>query len=260
MSGYHNSFAETYDMLTTNIPYDQRGEYFHALFQTFGIPTTSSTEIDDRRPILLDLACGTGSLSEIMATLGYNVIGVDGSPEMLAQAMDKKYESGHDILYLCQDMRQLDLYGTIDGAICALDSLNHLTSIRDVQNVLARVSLFLTPGGLFLFDVNTLYKHEKILSGNTFVYDTDDVFCVWQNSPCQNGTVEITLDFFQPGEEDLYTRETEVFSETAYSHEELLNCISQAGLELLACYAGDSLEPPSPTSERMVYVTRSTKK
>lgn len=258
MSGYRD-FAESYDTLTSNIPYVQRGEYFHALFQKFGIPAVSAADSEEARPILLDLACGTGSLSMVMEQLGYSVIGVDASGDMLNQAMDKKLESGSSVLYLCQDMRELDLYGTIDGAVCALDSLNHITDPAGVQQVFDRVSLFLAPGGLFLFDVNTPYKHEQILSGNTFVYDFDEVFCVWQNSDCQNGRIDITLDLFVPDEDGLYFRQTEAFSEQAYSHEALCAMLQNAGLSLLACYEGDTLLPPGSNTERTVYVARSQK-
>ena len=183
MAGY-NGFAESYDILTSDIPYQKRGEYFDSLFQKFG----------GKKGLLLDLACGTGSLSEVMAGLGYDVIGVDASEEMLCQAAAKKYESGRDILYIKQDMRRLSLYGTVDCAVCALDSLNHITRTEDLLAVFSRVSEFLEPGGLFAFDMNTPYKHEKILSGQTFVREEEDVFCIWQNSECHNGIIDISLD------------------------------------------------------------------
>ncbi len=248
MSGYH-SFAGYYDILTSNIPYRKRGEYFHALLQKYRVPGN----------ILLDLACGTGSLSEVFADLGYDVIGVDSSDEMLMEAMNKKYESGKDILYLCQDMRELDLYGTIDCCVCALDSLNHVTDPEDIRQIFQKVSLFLAPGGIFLFDVNTVYKHRNVLSDSTFVYDFDEVYCVWQNSPCRNETVEITLDLFIPNEDGSYDRETENFCERAYSHEEILSCIDSTDLELAACFDADTDNPPKDDSQRVIYVVRSTK-
>lgn len=248
MNGYH-AFAAYYDILTQNIPYQQRGEYFHALFQKFG----------QSKGILLDLACGTGSLSEVMAELGWDVIGVDGSPEMLTAAMEKKALSGKDILYLCQDMRELDLYGTIDGCICALDSINHVRQAKDVQRIFDRVALFLAPGGLFLFDVNTPYKHEQILSNQTFVYDMDEVYCVWQNSPCKNGVVHITLDLFAQDEDGRYFRETDQFAERAYSDRQIRRFLQNAGLELLACYGDDSFSEPQADTQRLIYVARSLK-
>ena len=146
MSGY-SAFARYYDDLTANIDYKKRGEYFHSIIQRF--KTTKEN-------ILLDLACGTGSISEVMAGLGYDVIGVDNSDEMLGIALDKKFDSGLDIQYLCQDMRKLDMFGTVDITVCALDSINHLASIDDVRKVFENVAFFSEQDGLFIFDVRSL--------------------------------------------------------------------------------------------------------
>lgn len=246
MSGYHG-FAGWYDLLTSNIPYQQRGEYFHMILHRFGIEPG----------VLLDLACGTGTLSMVMEELGWDVIGVDSSEEMLTQAMNKKIASGNNILYLCQDMRELELYGTVDACICALDSLNHITDEKDIALIFQRVAAFLEPGGLFIFDVNTPYKHEYILSNQTFVYDYDEVYCTWQNSICHEGIVDITLDLFSLEEDGTYYRETEEFSERAYSHEELVALLAQAGLECFACYGDDSFDSPKFDTQRAVYVARS---
>ena len=172
MSGY-SAFARYYDELTANIDYKKRGEYFHSIIQRF--KTTKEN-------ILLDLACGTGSISEVMAGLGYDVIGVDNSDEMLGIALDKKFDSGLDIQYLCQDMRKLDMFGTVDITVCALDSINHLASIDDVRKVFENVAFFSEQDGLFIFDVNTPYKHREILANNTFTYETENVYCVWENT------------------------------------------------------------------------------
>ena len=144
MTGY-SVFARYYDSLTANIDYYKRAEYFHDIISRF--KTTEGN-------ILLDLACGTGSIAEEMAKIGYDVIGVDYSDEMLGIALDKKFESGLNIQYLCQDMRKLDLYGSMDVTVCALDSINHLGSLRDVKKVFQNVALFSEPDGLFIFDIN----------------------------------------------------------------------------------------------------------
>lgn len=248
MSGYHG-FAGWYDLLTENVPYQVRGEYFDGILRRFGVEPG----------VLLDLACGTGTLSMVMEDLGWDVIGVDSSEEMLTQAMNKKIASGNNILYLCQDMRELDLYGTVDACICALDSLNHVTSPEDVLQIFRRVAAFLEPGGLFVFDVNTPYKHEHILSGQTFIYDYDEVYCSWQNSECHDGIIDITLDLFSLEEDGTYYRETEEFSERAYGQEELTSLLRQAGLECFAVYGDDSLSPPGEETQRAVYVARSRK-
>ena len=212
MSGY-SAFARYYDQLTANIDYKKRGEYFHSIIQKF--KTTKEN-------ILLDLACGTGSISEVMAGLGYDVIGVDNSDEMLGMAIEKKFDSGLNIQYLCQDMRKLDMFGTIDITICALDSINHLASLNDVRKVFENVAFFSELGGLFIFDVNTVYKHRKVLADNTFTYETDDVYCVWENTlNRETDEVKMNLEFFEREENGLWSRSSDSFSEKAFSENDI---------------------------------------
>lgn len=248
MSGY-NEFAYYYDKLTGNISYPQTAAYYDALIREHGGRVLQGG-------ILLDLACGTGSLSEELCIIGYDVIGVDGSTDMLSVAMQKKAKSGSDIVYLCQDMRELDLYGTVDVTVCALDSINHLVNETDVQRAFNKVSLFTNPGGLFLFDVNTPYKHEHILGGNTFVYDCEDVYCVWQNAfRKSNLTVDISLDIFAK-QDGCYHRYEECFTERAYTHEVLEAMLTAAGFELVCRYEGGTTNPPQDHSEKHLYVAR----
>ena len=247
MSGY-SVFARYYDELTANIDYRKRAEYFHAIIRKF--KTTKEN-------ILLDLACGTGSISEQMAKLGYDVIGVDYSEEMLGMAIEKKFDSGLPIQYLCQDMRNIDMFGTVDITICALDSINHLGSLDDVRKVFERVSLFAEPDGLFIFDVNTLYKHRKILADNTFTYETENVYCVWENSLNRStDEVKMNLEFFERLDDGLYSRSSDSFSEKAYSEEELEKLLSETGFELLAKYGDDSFNSPAEDTQRIVYTAR----
>ena len=132
-----------------------------------------------------------------LADLGYDVMGIDSSYDMLSEAMAKNSQREKPLLFLCQKMQELDLYGTIDAVVCALDSLNHITNSDDVAEVFRRVSLFLDKDAVFIFDVNTPYKHEKILADETFVYDCDGVYCVWQNKfEPKTCSVNISLDFF----------------------------------------------------------------
>ena len=243
----YTSFAAYYDRLTGEIDYRRRARYFDSLIRR-RLPVDEST-------ILLDLACGTGSLSREFARLGYDVIGVDGSEEMLSEAFCKN--AGGRVLYLCQDLCALDLYGTVDVTVCALDSLNHLTELETLERAVGRVSLFTAPGGLFLFDVNTPYKHREVLGQNTFVYDLDDLFCVWQNATDEHLLTEITLDFFvRRGK--TYTRESERFFERGYTRRELEGVLERAGFTLLAVYAGDTEEPLGETDQRAVYLAQKT--
>lgn len=246
MSGYR-SFSYFYDMLTENISYKQRAEYFDMLIKKHG----------GKKNLLLDLACGTGSLSEEMSRLGYDVIGVDGSEEMLNSAIEKKLESGLNIQYLCQDMTKLDMFGTIDVTICALDSLNHLPDLAAIEKTVQRVSLFCEPSGLFIFDVNTPYKHKHVLGNNTFVYDMDEVYCVWQNTYSeQNNLVEMSLDFFERQENGSYKRYEDSFSEIAFDESVIDDILIRSGFEIAAKYDYDTVLPPKTDSEKIVYAAR----
>lgn len=240
----YEKFAQFYDQLTGNIDYPARAAYFSELIRRH----------HGESKLLLDLGCGTGSLSVELSRLGYEVIGVDRSADMLSVAVRKNAGLPTPVLYLCQDMRRLDLYGTIDVAVSALDSLNHLASPKDLLTAMKRVSLFTEPGGIFLFDVNTPYKHREILGNNTFVYDLEEVYCVWQNSYHPDGCrVEIQLDFFERAG-DCYYRSGESFSERAYSREELEQMLREAGFGLLAVYGDDGFGEPAETTQRAVYV------
>jgi len=242
----YSDFAEVYDILMGDVDYSARSEYLLKLFSKYG-----------RKPtLLLDLACGTGSFSNLFAKKGIEVIGVDMSEEMLSVARERSMDEGNDILYLCQRAEELDLYGTVDGAVCCMDSLNHITDTETLQKAIDKVSLFLEKDCLFIFDVNTVYKHKEILADNTFVFDEDEVYCVWQNSfNSESLTTDISLDFFI-ADEDVYIRSSEDFSERAYSDAELKEIIEKAGLKIEAVYDDMTTDPRKDTSERLIYVTR----
>ena len=244
----YNEFAYCYDTLMQNVDYKKRTDYICALFEKF-----------DRMPtLMLDLACGTGEFSNLFCKKGVSVIGVDISCDMLSRAREKSADEGNDVLYLCQNAAELDLYGTVDGAICCLDSLNHITDYKEFCSALARVSLFLEKDRLFIFDLNTPYKHSKVLCNNTFVIDTDDVYCVWQNEYKGENTVEINLDFFI-SEGDAYYRTGESFCERAYTASEIKNALDTAGLKIEAVYEELTSNDPSENTQRVVYVTRKVK-
>ncbi len=244
----YSVFAKYYDSLTANIDYRKRAEYFHEIIQKFRRTNGN---------ILLDLACGTGSISEEMARLGYDVIGVDYSDEMLGIALEKKFDNNSNIQYLCQDMRKLDMFGSMDVTVCALDSINHLASLGDVKKVFQNVALFSEPDGLFIFDVNTLYKHRKILANNTFTYETDNVYCIWENTLLpETDEVKMNLVFFEREENGLYSRTSESFSEKAYSETELENLLTETGFEIIGKYGDDTFLPPSHDCQRIVYAVR----
>ena len=241
-------FSEFYDALTANVSYDTVAQVLSSLLTRYG----------KGRGLLLDLACGTGSVSVRLAEKGYEVIGVDLSPEMLSEAQNKAYSAGQNILFLCQDMTKLDLYGTVDAAVCTLDGLCHLPDEESVFAALQKVSLFMNPGGVFLFDVNSVYKHRVVLGNNTFVYDTDDVYCVWQNTLLPDGvTVQMDLDFFEPvSDAGDYVRQSERFTERAYPKETLEAMLKKAGFTVLDVFDGYSGKPAHDTSERLLFAVR----
>lgn len=246
MGGY-GFFSNVYDTLTENVNYAARADYIADLLAENGITGG----------ILLDLACGTGTLSIEMAKKGFEVIGVDASADMLSAAMNNAYNSEEDILFLCQPMQQLDLYGTINAAICTLDSINHLTDPEDVQATFDKVSLFTEAGGIFIFDINTVFKHRKILGDNTFVYDLDEVYCVWQNTlDVQTDTVQIDLDIFEMLEDGAYERSQESFCERAYPVDTIKTMLTAAGFETLAIYDELTKNEPKEDSERLFIIAR----
>lgn len=241
----YDVFAAYYDRLTENVDYAARANYFDGLIR-------ENMTVKDGA-ILLDLGCGTGSLTVELAARGYDMIGADGSGAMLCAAMGK---GGERIQYIRQDFTALDLYGTVDGVVCALDSLNHITDEETLDETFRRVALFTAPGGLFLFDVNTPYKHRCVLADNAFVYDLGDVFCVWQNFTNHEPLcTDISLDFFiRRGNH--YVREQECFRERPWEDRLLRSLLPKHGYELLAVYAGDTRRPLGETDQRAVYVAR----
>lgn len=247
MSGY-TVFSRFYDALTANIDYNARALFFDKLLRRFAA---------QKPELVLDLACGTGSLSLELHGLGYEVIGVDASEEMLSVAASKSCGiiSENRPIFLCQEMDKLDLYGTVDAAICALDSVNHIENAEALLKAFKRVSLFLNPGGIFIFDVNTLYKHSDVLSDNAFIYDLPEVFCAWQNAYDESdGHVDVALDFFEKNGAS-YKRSSESFSEQYYPDETLQNLLEQSGFCHLSTLEDDSIDSGGE-AQRLVYVAK----
>ena len=239
------SFAKFYDGLMEDANYKERCGYILELMKRH----------KHDMGITLDLACGTGSMTRQLALNGVDVYGVDASGEMLSEAMQKSAEDGLDILYLKQKMQNLNLYGTINTCVCTLDSINHLTDINDVEKTFDRVGLFMDNDGIFMFDVNTIYKHQNVLADNTFVFENEKVFCVWQNSLEKNDVVKISLDFFEE-ENGVYYRSSESFCERAYSDAKIREMLKNAGFETEAVYGDLSFDEPSETEQRVIYVAR----
>lgn len=245
----YNDFAFVYDSLMGDVDYSARTDYLLKLFKKYG----------DTPTLLLDVACGTGGFSKEFAKRGIEVIGADMSEEMLSVARETAMEEGLDILYLCQKAEELDLYGTVDGAVCCMDSINHITCKIALLKAFKKVSLFLEPQRLFIFDVNTLYKHEKVLGDNTFVLDENGVYCVWQNEyDKKRQETHITLDFFTENEGS-YLRSGEDFYERAYTEADLTALLEKSGFKVEAVLGDQTLKPPCEKAERIIFVCRKVK-
>lgn len=245
----YGDFAYYYDALTDDVDYEKRAKQILSLFEKY-----------DRKPtLLLDMACGTGSFSVQFAKENIQVIGVDSSADMLSVARQKSFENGTDILFLNQKAEDLELYGTVDGAICCLDSLNHITDYEALKQAFAKISLFLEPERLFIFDMNTEYKHREILGNNSFVRENENVFCAWQNFyDDENKITEITVDLFCKTGRD-YERVSEIFCERAYSPEQIEAAAQNAGFKKIAEFAELTNEAPKGDTQRIIYVVRKEK-
>ena len=244
-------FSSVYDILTENVEYEKITNKICSLLSQNGIDGG----------LLLDLGCGTGTLSFLLENNGFDVIGVDASEDMLMVANEKKYEENSNIMFLCQKAEELDLFGTIDCAVSVLDTINHIDTIEKAKTAIEKVSLFMNMGGVFIFDMNTPYKHEKILSNNTFIYDMDEVYCAWQNSYNKDkATTSIDLDFFIKNEDDeCYERYSESFCEYAYEPQEIFKILEICGFEILNTYDDYSDNPVNAETQRITVVAKKIK-
>ena len=240
MNDTYSTLAGAYDALTQDVGYKKRADYLEKLFQRSRIPVHT----------VLDLACGTGTMTWLLAQRGYEMIGADNSEEMLCEAMSKTGE-GITPLFLHQSMPQLDLYGTVDAAICCLDSLNYLTDPKDVQRTLARLHLFIAPGGLLVFDVNTVEKLAA-LDGQVFLDETEDTYCVWRTE-YRRGLCSYYMDLFRLQSDGSWERDFELHRERGYTVEELTAWLSAAGFGEIRTYGDGKLCAPKDGEQRIYF-------
>ena len=250
MSSY-DFLAGCYDQLTYDVDYRAWADYIEKHFQRQGLPGRT----------VLDLACGTGSLTRELAGRGYEMIGVDLSPDMLAEAAEKNRDvDGIPPMFLCQSMDKLDLYGTIDACVCCLDSVNYVTNPKELQKAFERVHLFLMPGGLFLFDINT---PEKLmgLDGQMFLDETEDTYCVWRAEYSKRRRVcSYFMDIFRLDDDTgTWERGEELHEEYAYTPAELEEYLRRAGFAHIRQYGNLKLRPPKPGEDRIFFVARKDK-
>ncbi|HJB56040.1 MAG TPA: methyltransferase domain-containing protein [Candidatus Flavonifractor intestinipullorum] len=239
--------AGCYDELTTDVGYRSWAGYLEKHFARAGIPVRT----------VLDLACGTGSLTWELARRGYEMIGVDRSEEMLAQANEKGEDfTGERPIFLHQSMDKLDLYGTIDACVCCLDSVNYVTRPAQLERAFARVHLFLMPGGIFVFDINTPEK-LRALDGQVFLDETEDAYCVWRAEYSRRRRVcTYAMDLFRLTPAGLWERGEELHEEYAYEPDELEEMLRRAGFHHIRRYGDRKLRAPRPGEERIFFTAR----
>ncbi len=243
----YTGFAAVYDMFMDNIPYEEWSRYLISLLKEHGIEDG----------LVLDLGCGTGSVTELLAEAGYDMIGVDLSEEMLQIAMEKRMESGHDILYLLQDMREFELYGTVRAVVSICDSMNYILEKEDLQQVFALVNNYLDPGGIFIFDLNTEYKYREILGSSTIAEEREESSFIWENTYDEEERMnEYDLTLFIQEEDDLYRKYQETHYQKAYSLSEVREALEAAGMEFVAVYDAFTREPAREDSERVYVIAR----
>ena len=247
----YTSFASVYDTFMDNVPYGEWGTYIHSLLCRYGV----------KDGLVLDLGCGTGTMTEILAGYGYDMIGVDNSGDMLELAMEKRLASGHDILYLLQDMREFELYGTVRAVVSVCDSVNYITEPEELAEVFRLVNNYLDPGGIFLFDFNTEYKYREVMGDCTIAEDRGDCSFIWDNCYYEEEKIneyDLTL-FIREGSDDngaLYRKYRETHFQRGYTLEEIRELLSSAGLVFQAAYDMDTGEAAWGKSERICVIAR----
>ena len=243
----YSGFAKVYDLFMDNIPYEEWTDYVKELLAEEGVTDG----------ILLDLGCGTGSVTELLAKSGFDMIGIDNSEEMLEIAMEKRAESGLDILYLLQDMREFELYGTVKGVVSICDSMNYILDDEDLLDVFKLVHNYLDNDGIFIFDMNTMYKYKNILADNTFAEDREESSFIWENYYDEEEEInQYDLSLFVQEEDGRYCKYEETHLQRAYGQQCVEELIKESGLELLHVYDAFTRELPAEDSQRIYFVCR----
>ncbi len=246
--GMYESFARVYDAFMDDVPYEEWCEVLTSMLAQQGI----------RDGLVLDLGCGTGAMTRLLAKAGYDMIGVDSSLDMLQIATEREREN---ILYLQQDMREFELYGTVRAVVSVCDSLNYITSEEDLLTVFRLVSNYLDPGGWFLFDMNTLWKYRELLGDNTFAQNRDEGSYIWENSWYEEDRInEYDLTLYVRTQDGLYERYQETHYQKAYDVETVKALLQEAGLTCIQMWDGYTGKEAGPQSERILFAARETVK
>lgn len=254
MSTYQN-FAKVYDLFMDDIPYLEWSEYVVGLLKEYGVS----------EGLVLDLGCGTGNVTELLANHGYDMIGVDNSEDMLEIAVEKKNESNLEILYLLQDMREFELYGTVKAVISICDSLNYILEEDELIQVFKQINNYLDPGGIFIFDLNTLYKYKEVMGDSTIAENREEGSFIWENYFDEERLInEYDLTLFIPdnrdGDGNSYRKYEEVHYQRAYGLKTIQRMLGEAGMQYVGAYDAFTHSPPSRYSERIYVIARESGK
>lgn len=265
----YTDFADVYDIFMDDTPYEEWADFLAGLIEQYGVSKPSKEKkresgceseqiLASERNLVLDLGCGTGTLTELLAGKGYDMIGIDLSQEMLNIALEKREKSGSSVLYLCQDMRELDLYSTVGTVLSVCDSVNYLLEDEEVVTTFSLVNNYLYPGGVFIFDFNTVYKYEQVIGDDTIAENRESCSFIWENyyHPEQHiNEYDLTI-FTRAGEEELYRRFTETHFQRGYTPEEMIRFVELAGMKVELLLDADTHKAPTKTSERIYMIAR----
>ncbi len=242
----YTGFATLYDLFMDNIPYEEWGKYLHKLLTKYGI----------NDGIILDIGCGTGNITEFLSNLGYDMIGIDNSEEMLNIALEKKALSGLDILYLNQDMRDLELFGTVSGVVSICDSMNYILDLDELTDVFKLVNNYLDPGGYFIFDLNTNEKYKNI-GDTTIAENRDEGSFIWENTYFEEDFInQYDLTIFQKLDNNLFEKHEETHFQRAYTLDEIKSALEAAGLLFVTVYDAFTFAKPKANSERIYVIAK----
>lgn len=260
MAGSYLDFASVYDELMDETPYEKWCETIVSLIEKYGIskPERDVTDIlASERNLVLELGCGTGTMTELLYQKGYDMIGIDNSPAMLQEAAAKRQSSGSEILYLCQDMREIDLYSTVGTVVSVCDSINYLLENEDVADTFAGIAKYLYPGGIFIFDFNTVYKYRQVIGDATIAENREHCSFIWENYYHEEEQLnEYDLTLFLEERDGLFRKAEETHYQRGYTPKEMRAFVEQAGMETLLLMDADTGKEPDETSERVCMVAK----
>lgn len=260
----YGDFAYVYDEFMDNTPYELWCDYLKESIEKYGVskPNEASEDtLSSEKNLVVDLGCGTGTLTQMLYDAGFDMIGVDNSEEMLSVAMEKRDELGSNILYLLQDMRELELYSTVGTVISVCDSVNYILDEEELLQVFKLVNNYLYPGGLFIFDFNTVYKYAEVIGDATIAENREECSFIWENYYHEEEEInEYDLTVFVQEEDGYFRRFQENHYQKGYRVETIHRLLCDAGLEVVEMIDADTREDITEESERIYVVARECKK